>query len=42
MRQLYSIQNEMGYVLTFTTLENEYEDLEEIGKEIIDTFKLKK
>lgn len=41
-RQLYSVKNEMGYVLTFTTLENEYEDLEEIGKEIIDTFKLKK
>lgn len=42
VRQLYSIKDETGYILTFTSLENEYEDLEEIGKEIIDTFKLKK
>lgn len=39
--QYYFLKNEMAYVLTFTTLVNEYEKYEKLAIEILDSFKLK-
>jgi len=39
--QLYTIKNEVAYILTFTSLRNEFSQLEEVGKQIIKSFKLK-
>ena len=39
--QVYAIKNEIAYVVTFTTVENEFDRLKKIGAEILKTFKLK-
>ena len=39
--QLYAIKNEIAYILTFTTMENEFEELRKIGTKILESFKLK-
>lgn len=39
--QLYAIKNEVAYVLTFTVMEDEYAQFEKLGKQILNSFKLK-
>lgn len=41
IQQVYAIKNEVAYILTFTTTEEKYEQFEEIGTEILNSFKLK-
>lgn len=39
-KQLYVLKNDIIYIITFTTLENTYDDYKDIGYKILDSFKL--
>ena len=41
IRQVYAIKDEIAYVVTFTTLEDEFDQLKKVGAEILSSFKLK-